>query len=109
MSVARQETQSGFALLDQRARPRAHARYSENTLRALIPQTLLQVKRLLLRWSRDPTMVILTLVVPILLPGHIEYGSGPPDLNDYRAQRAVRQRSDGCRRRIDYRIVGRRY
>ena len=65
MSVARQETQSGFALLDQRARPRAHARYSENSLRALIPQTLLQMKRLLVRWSRDLTMVILTFVVPI--------------------------------------------
>jgi ABC-2 type transport system permease protein len=66
MSVARQETQSGFALLEHRARPGAHARYSENSPRALIPQTLVQVKRLLVRWSRDLTVVILTLVVPIL-------------------------------------------
>src|SRR4029077_9407871 len=34
----------------------------------------------------------------------VEYGPGRPDLDDYWAQRAVRQRSDGCRRRSDYRI-----
>ena len=33
----------------------------------LIPQTLVQTKRLLVRWSRDLTTVIETLVVPILL------------------------------------------
>ena len=35
------------------------------------------------------------------LAGHAEYGAGPPDLDDYRAQRAVRQCSDGRRRRND--------
>lgn len=63
MSVAHQETQPGFALLNNWARPRARA---ENSPRALIPQTLLQIKRLLVRWRRDQTMVILTLAVPIL-------------------------------------------
>ena len=109
MSVASQESHAGFALLDHRTRPGAHARYSENSTRALIPQTLLQMKRLLVRWSRDLPTVILTLVVPILFLVTLNTGSGRPDLDDYRAQRAVRQRSDGCRRRSDHRIVGRRY
>ena len=63
MSVAPQQTQPGFALLNNWARPRARA---ENSPRALIPQTLLQINRLLVRWRRDQTMVILTLAVPIL-------------------------------------------
>ncbi|MGB8389835.1 ABC transporter permease, partial [Mycobacterium sp.] len=62
MSVAQQETQPGFALLNNWARPKVHA---ENSPRVLVPQTLLQIKRLLVRWRRDQTMVILTLVVPI--------------------------------------------
>jgi ABC-2 type transport system permease protein len=52
-------------LLDQTARPVARSQRSESSLRTLIPQTLLQMKRLLVRWCRDLTMVILTLVVPI--------------------------------------------
>ena len=63
MSVAQRETRPGFALLKDWARPRVRA---ENSPRALIPQTLLQMRRLLVRWRRDPTMVILSLVVPIL-------------------------------------------
>lgn len=62
MSVAQQETQPGFALLNNWTRPKAHP---ENALRVLAPQTLQQVKRLLVRWRRDQTMVILTLGVPI--------------------------------------------
>lgn len=65
MSVASQESHAGFALLDHRTRPGAHARYSENSTRALVAQTLLQMKRLLVRWSRDLPTVILALVVPI--------------------------------------------
>ncbi|MGO9355835.1 MAG: ABC transporter permease [Mycobacterium sp.] len=63
MSVAQQETQPGFALLNNWARPKVHP---ENSPRVLVPQTLQQVKRLLVRWRRDQTMVILTLAVPIL-------------------------------------------
>ena len=66
MSVAGQESPSDFALLDHRTGHGAHARYSENSPRALVAQTLLQMKRLLVRWSRDLPTVILTLVVPIL-------------------------------------------
>jgi ABC-2 type transport system permease protein len=52
-------------LLDQTAPPETRSQRSESSLRMLVPQTLLQMKRLLVRWSRDLTMVILTLVVPI--------------------------------------------
>jgi len=54
------------ALLDDAMRPKVHARYSENSPGALLPQTLVQTKRLLMRWKRDPRTVIETLVVPIL-------------------------------------------
>lgn len=67
MALVHPEADSGLALLDNRARPRAHARYSENSPGVLVPQTLVQTKRLLIRWSRDLTTVIETLVVPILL------------------------------------------
>jgi len=52
-------------LLDQNAPPETRSQRSESSVRMLVPQTLLQMKRLLVRWSRDLTMVILTLVVPI--------------------------------------------
>jgi ABC-2 type transport system permease protein len=42
-------------------------RHDENSLRVLIPQTFVLAKRLLIRWSRDLTTVIETLVVPIVL------------------------------------------
>ena len=67
MALVHPKADSGLALLDNRARPRAHARYSENSPGVLVPQTLVQTKRLLIRWSRDLTTVIETLVVPILL------------------------------------------
>ena len=38
----------------------------ENSLGALIPQTLVQTKRILVRWSRDPVTLIETLVLPIM-------------------------------------------
>lgn len=60
--VTRQETQPGFTLLNNWTRPRVHA---ENALRVLIPQTLQQIRRLLIRWRRDQTMVLLTLAVPV--------------------------------------------
>jgi ABC-2 type transport system permease protein len=56
-----------FVLLDAKARPRAHARYSENSPGVLAPQTLIHTRRLLVRWSRDLPTIILTLVMPILL------------------------------------------
>jgi len=52
-------------LLDQTAPPETRSQRSESSVRMLVPQTLLQMKRLLVRWSRDLTMVILTLGVPI--------------------------------------------
>lgn len=60
--VAQQETPPGFALLNNWARPKARP---ENSSRVLVPQTLQQIKRLLIRWRRDQTMVILTLAVPV--------------------------------------------
>ena len=41
-------------------------RYHENSARVLVPQTLVQTQRILLRWSRDLTTVIEALVLPVL-------------------------------------------
>jgi len=38
----------------------------ENSLRVLVPQTVVQTKRILVRWSRDPVTLIETLVLPIM-------------------------------------------
>jgi len=43
------------------------SQYQENSPRVLLPQTLILAKRLLIRWSRDLTTVIETLIVPIIL------------------------------------------
>ncbi|OBA59292.1 peptide ABC transporter permease [Mycobacterium sp. 1100029.7] len=40
--------------------------YYENSPRALVSQTLVQTRRILLRWSRDLTAVIEALVLPVL-------------------------------------------
>jgi ABC-2 type transport system permease protein len=40
--------------------------HPENSLRMLVPQTLVQTKRILVRWSRDPVTLIETLVLPIM-------------------------------------------
>ena len=40
--------------------------YYENSARVLVPQTLVQTRRILLRWSRDLTTVIEALVLPVL-------------------------------------------
>ncbi len=40
--------------------------FPENSPRVLIPQTVVQTKRLLVRWSRDPVTLIETLVLPIM-------------------------------------------
>ncbi|HUH68442.1 MAG TPA: ABC transporter permease [Mycobacterium sp.] len=40
--------------------------YHENSARVLVPQTLVQTRRILLRWSRDLTTVIEALVLPVL-------------------------------------------
>ncbi|MGO8939602.1 MAG: ABC transporter permease [Mycobacterium sp.] len=37
----------------------------ENSVRVLVPQTLVQTQRILLRWARDPTTALLALVLPI--------------------------------------------
>lgn len=43
-----------------------HTRYPDNSVRALISQTLLQTKRLLTRWARDYVTVIAAVVLPIV-------------------------------------------
>ncbi len=43
-----------------------HRQYHENSARALVPQTLVQTRRILLRWARDLTAVIEALVLPVL-------------------------------------------
>jgi ABC-2 type transport system permease protein len=40
--------------------------HPENSLRMLVPQTLVQTRRILVRWSRDPVTLIETLVLPIM-------------------------------------------
>lgn len=48
-----------------RVRHRAHR--PENSIRVLIPQTLVLSKRLLIRWGRNLPTIVETLVVPIVL------------------------------------------
>ena len=55
------------ALLAERPHRRSVGRQSENSPRVLVPQTLVLTKRLLLRWGRDLSTVLQTLIVPILL------------------------------------------
>jgi ABC-2 type transport system permease protein len=55
------------ALLAERPHSHRLARQSENSLRVLVPQTLVLTKRMLLRWSRDLSTVLQTLIVPILM------------------------------------------
>jgi ABC-2 type transport system permease protein len=55
------------ALLAERPHSHRLTRQSENSLRVLVPQTLVLTKRMLLRWSRDLPTVLQTLIVPILL------------------------------------------
>ena len=40
-------------------------RCHENSVRALVPQTLIQTQRILLRWARDLTTIIEVLVLPV--------------------------------------------
>lgn len=42
------------------------ARYHENSIPALVSQTRVQTRRILLRWARDLTTVVETLVLPVL-------------------------------------------
>ncbi len=66
MTIAADDVASGAELLDG-APVRSDAQPPENSLRVLVPQTLVQSKRLLVWWSRDLPTVVQTLVVPILL------------------------------------------
>ena len=38
----------------------------ENSMRVLIPQTLVQTRRILLKWSRDLTAIIMVTVLPVM-------------------------------------------
>ena len=55
------------ALLADKPRGGEAARRSENSPRVLVPQTLVLTKRMLLRWGRDLSTVLQTLIVPILM------------------------------------------
>jgi ABC-2 type transport system permease protein len=44
----------------------AHRSYHENSARALVPQTLVQTRRILLGWSRDLTAVIEAVILPVM-------------------------------------------
>ena len=66
MSIAHQDGHRGWAVPDEEAPTRVDERYSENLLRVLVPQTLVQTKRLLVRWGRDLTTVVESLILPIL-------------------------------------------
>jgi ABC-2 type transport system permease protein len=55
------------ALLAERPHGGELVRQSENSPRVLAPQTLVLTKRMLLRWSRDLSTVLQTLIVPILM------------------------------------------
>jgi ABC-2 type transport system permease protein len=41
-------------------------RCQENSARVLVPQTLVQTQRILLRWSRDLTTVLESLALPVV-------------------------------------------
>lgn len=56
------------------------SRYSENSVRMLVPQTLVQTKRILTRWARDLVTVMEALVLPVafmltlyIVLGHLIY------------------------------------
>jgi ABC-2 type transport system permease protein len=55
------------ALLAEKPHGGEAVRLSENSPRVLVPQTLVLTKRMLLRWSRDLSTVLQTLIVPILM------------------------------------------
>jgi ABC-2 type transport system permease protein len=50
---------------EEATHPRADEPRHENSVRVLVPQTLVQTQRILLRWARDPTTALLALVLPI--------------------------------------------
>lgn len=56
-----------MTLVDEKVtNPGVNRRYRENSVRVLIPQTLVQTRRILLRWARDLTAMVEVLVLPIL-------------------------------------------
>jgi len=55
------------ALLADKPRGGEAARQSENSPAVVVPQTLVLTKRMLLRWGRDLSTVLQTLIVPILM------------------------------------------
>jgi ABC-2 type transport system permease protein len=98
-------------------------RYHENSGRVLIPQTLVQTQRILLRWSRDVTTVLEALVLPVMflltlnivlgelisqVTGHSAlYGTVPMNVlaaaingSAIGAIGLIRERSDGFLRRL---------
>ncbi|CQD10482.1 daunorubicin-DIM-transport integral membrane protein ABC transporter DrrC [Mycobacterium lentiflavum] len=51
---------------EETARPAAAPRVHENSARVLVPQTLVQTRRILIKWSRDVTAIIMVTVLPVL-------------------------------------------
>lgn len=66
MSVTRDGADPVTTLWSHGANPGTHRRYSENAPRHLVPQTWVQVKRILTRWGRDFATVSESLILPIL-------------------------------------------
>lgn len=56
-----------MTLVDEEIAPRsADRRVHENSARVLLPQTLVQTRRILLKWARDLTTVIMVTALPVL-------------------------------------------
>ncbi|MCV7052221.1 ABC transporter permease [Mycobacterium heidelbergense] len=51
---------------EETARPQADHRLAENSVRVLVPQTLVQTRRILLKWARDLTAIIMVTVLPVM-------------------------------------------
>ncbi|KUI38205.1 peptide ABC transporter permease [Mycobacterium sp. IS-1496] len=65
MSLAHDKTPVNSTILHEDAFPVPHRRTGENSLRVLLPHTLIQLQRLLIRLVRDPMTFFFGLVFPI--------------------------------------------
>lgn len=51
---------------EETAPPQADERVQENSVRVLVPQTLVQTRRILLKWARDLTAIIMVTALPVM-------------------------------------------
>jgi ABC-2 type transport system permease protein len=66
MALAHQDAERSRAPRYEEGPPSIDQLCSENSLRVLVPHTVVQTKRLLIRWGRDVTTVVYALILPIL-------------------------------------------